>query len=98
MGAILAFIKSNVLLAVAMPLITAILGIIMKKIPNDKIKGIVGPFCRGLGVATTLGCSRWKVTKKLWNSTIEPFFIDLLDNTLVHGINEYIAGLRHDNP
>lgn len=70
---------------------------VLKKIPNDSIKKVVGKFMYGLGVTVTLGLSKWKVTAKFWNKIIEPFFIDLIDNIVGHGIQEFIRGLRSDN-
>ena len=43
------------------------------------IENIVRPVFKGFGVAITLGLSKWKYTKKLWNSILEPVVITLLD-------------------
>ena len=51
----------------------------------------------GAGVACTLGLAKYKFTKKVWNKTMEPYFIDFMDNVFAHGINEFIRGLRSDN-
>ena len=40
---------------------------------------------------------KWKYTKKFWNKTVEPYFVDLLDNVIAHGLAEFIRGLRSDN-
>ena len=45
----------------------------------------------------TLGLGKWKLTKGIWNKTIEPWFIDLLDNIVASAVNGFIAGLRSDN-
>ena len=68
-----------------------------KKIPNAQIKAKVGLLTYGAGVACTLGLGKYKFTKKLWNKTMEPYFIDFMDNVFAHGINEFIRGLRSDN-
>ena len=70
---------------------------ILKRIPNDKIKMVVGGICYRLGVFITLGLSKWKYTAKIWNSTVEPYVIDLIDNVISHGVKEFIKGLRSDN-
>jgi hypothetical protein len=70
---------------------------VLKKIPNDKIKAKVGYWMYGAGVACTLGMGKWKWTKKFWNKTIEPYFVDLIDNVLVAGISKFVEGLRSDN-
>tara|TARA_R110000824_G_scaffold378373_1_gene569904 strand:- start:48 stop:344 length:297 start_codon:yes stop_codon:yes gene_type:complete len=69
---------------------------VLKKIPNDTIKDKVGKVMYGAGVACTLGLSKWKLTRKVWNKVVEPWFIDLLDNVIVTGLNKFIAGLRSD--
>jgi len=73
-----------------------ILAWILKRIPNENIKKWVGRVMYGAGVAVTLGLSKWKYTKKFWNKIIEPWFIDLIDNTICHGVREFIRGLRSD--
>ena len=50
------------------------------KIPNEKIKAVVGKFFYGLGVTITLGLSKYKYTAKFWNKVIEPWVIDFIDN------------------
>ena len=68
-----------------------------KKIPNAQIKAKVGLVMYGAGVACTLGLGKYKFTKKFWNKTMEPYFIDFMDNVFGHGLNEFIRGLRSDN-
>ncbi len=70
---------------------------IFKRIPNDKIQAIVGKFAYGLGVSMTLGLSRWKITAPFWQSTIEPWFVDLFDNIIGTFTVKFIEGIRSDN-
>ena len=70
---------------------------VLKKIPNNKIKAEVGYWMYGAGVACTLGLAKFKWTKGVWNKTIEPYCIDLIDNVLVTGIAKFVEGLRSDN-
>ena len=49
-----------------------------------------------LGAAMTLGMSKWKFTAKIWNKTIEPFFIDLIDNIFGSMVRGLIKGLKSD--
>ena len=70
---------------------------ILKKIPNEKISAFVEGSCQKLGLLATCGLSKWKPTKKLWNKTIEPYFIDLLDNVVGGALRGFIKGLRSDN-
>ena len=70
---------------------------ILKKIPNEKICAFVeGLFCK-LGVAMTAGLSKFKWTKDAWNKTIEPWFIDLIDNIFGSMVRGLIKGLKSDN-
>ena len=75
----------------------AILLVVFKLIKNDWIKKIIGGFTYGLGVTVTLGLSKWPYTRVIWNKIVEPFFIDLIDNIIIHGAEEFIRALRSDN-
>ena len=77
--------------------IAVVVAWVLKKIPNNAIKAKFGALMYGLGVAATLGLSKWKITKKLWNATIEPFIVDAIDNIAVTGIRRFVEGLRSDN-
>ena len=70
---------------------------VLKKVPNQQIAGIVETFFYGCGKTMTLGLSSLSFSKKFWNSTIEPWFIDLFDNTMGAAVRGFIAGLRSDN-
>ena len=70
---------------------------ILKKIPNTTIKAKFGSWMYNLGVVCTLGLGKWKWTKTVWNKTIEPYCIDLIDNVVVTGISKFVEGLRSDN-
>jgi hypothetical protein len=70
---------------------------VLKKIPNKAIKAKFGSWMYNLGVICTLGLGKWKWTKTVWNKTIEPYFIDAIDNILVTGISKFVDGLRSDN-
>ena len=70
---------------------------VLKKIPNNTIKAKFGSWMYNLGVLCTLGMGKWKWTKNVWNKTIEPYFVDAIDNILVTGISKFVDGLRSDN-
>ena len=70
---------------------------LLKKIPNAKLYDFVENASYNLGSILTLGLSKWKLTRKLWNSTIEPYFIDLVDNTIGAFVQGFISGLRSDD-
>ena len=84
-------------------LIVVIVGYIMKKINNSwlrKFRIPVQALFRGFGVVCTLGLSKWKWTAPVWNKTLEPFVVDLIDNVwhILEGIPAgFIEGLHTDN-
>ena len=70
---------------------------ILKKIPNEKICSVVeGLFCK-MGTVMTAGLTKWKPTRKIWNKTVEPYFVDLVDNIFGSAVKGLIKGLRSDN-
>ena len=70
---------------------------VLKKIPNDKICAAVEGSFEKLGILMTAGLTKFWSTKKLWNKTIEPYFIDLVDNIVGGALRGLIKGLRSDN-
>ena len=70
---------------------------VLKKIPNESICSVVETTFESLGKVMTLGLAKWKITKKVWNSTIEPWFIDLVDNVFGSMVRGLIKGLRSDD-
>ncbi len=70
---------------------------IFKAIPNQKIYDFVLTFFQKLGIVMTLGLTKWKWSAPLWNVTIEPYFVDLIENIIGAAIKGFIAGLRSDN-
>ena len=70
---------------------------LLKRIPNDKIYDVVENCAFGLGSVLTLRLGSWKWTKDFWGATIEPYFIDLIDNTVGAFVNGFINGLRSDD-
>ena len=69
---------------------------VLKKIPNEKLYGLVNGLCFKAGTIVTLGLAKWSWSKKIWNQTVEPYFIDLLQNTIGAAINGFIDGLKSD--
>tara|TARA_R100000773_G_scaffold14845_1_gene13569 strand:+ start:9792 stop:10088 length:297 start_codon:yes stop_codon:yes gene_type:complete len=70
---------------------------VLKKIPNESICSVVETTFESLGKVMTLGLGKWSVTKGVWNKTIEPYFIDLVDNVFGSLVRGFIKGLRSDN-
>ena len=91
-----AFVTSKAALYTSAGALGVGLAWVLKKIPNDTIKDKVGKLMYVAGVACTLGLAKWSLTKKVWNKVVEPWFIDLLDNVVVTGLNKFIEGLRSD--
>jgi len=69
---------------------------VLKKVPNEHICSVVETTFESLGSAMTLGLGKWKLTKKVWNTTIEPWFIDIIDNIFGSMVRGFIKGLRSD--
>lgn len=69
---------------------------VLKKVPNEHICSVIETACESVGRVMTLGLSKWSVTKNVWNSTIEPWFIDLVDNIFGSMVRGFIKGLRTD--
>ena len=89
------FLSNNVNLLAGGGIATVVLWV-LKKVPNKELANIVETAFYGMGRAMTLGLSHWKLTKGLWNKTIEPWFIDLADNVAGGAIRGFIRGLRVD--
>lgn len=70
---------------------------VLKKVPNEHICSVLETACESVGRVMTLGLSKWSVTKNVWNSTIEPWFIDLIDNIFGSMVRGFIKGLRADD-
>ena len=70
---------------------------VLKKIPNEHICSVIETACESLGRVMTSGLNKWSMTKKVWNKTIEPWFIDLVDNIFGSMIRGFIKGLRSDD-
>ena len=69
---------------------------VLKKVPNESICSVVETTFESLGRVMTLGLNKWSATKKVWNSTIEPWFIDIVDNVFGSMVRGFIKGLRSD--
>ena len=70
---------------------------VLKKVPNDSICSVIETAFESMGKIMTLGLGKWSVTKKVWNSTIEPWFVDLVDNVFGSMVRGFIKGVRSDN-
>ena len=91
----LTFIINNLTLITGMSSAGLVLWV-LKKVPNEHICSVVETSFETLGKAMTLGLGKWSITKKVWNSTIEPWFIDLVDNFVGGAVRGFVRGLRSD--
>ena len=69
---------------------------LLKRIPNEDLYSWVETGAYWAGKALTLGMGSWKWTKGIWNSTVEKYLIDLVDNTAGAAVEGFIKGLRSD--
>jgi len=82
---------------VFIPVVTAALLALFKIVPNDKIQAVVKKSARFLASKINVAVGKKSWFKGLWNATIEPWLIDLLDNTVVTFMKEFTAELKSDN-
>ena len=82
---------------VFIPVITAALLALFKIVPNDKIQAFVGGIARKLAGLINVAVGKKSWFKVIWNATIEPWLIDLIDNTVVTFMKEFTAELKSDN-
>ena len=91
----LSFLTNNLGLVAGGGIAAAVL-FVLKKVPNQKIASSVEKLFYGAGSCMTLGLAKWSITKKVWNSTIEPWLVDLVDNIVGSAVKGFIRGLRSD--
>ena len=89
-----AYILTKTTAYVGGSILAFVLALIFKKIPNDIFSEKVEGFFHGLGKWCTLTASK---KSKLWNTIIEPWLIDAIDNIIVSALKGFIRGLRSDN-
>ena len=70
---------------------------LLKRIPNEDLYSWVETTGYWVGSTVTLGLSKWRWSRKLWNSTIEPYFVDLIENSFGAALKGLLKGLRSDN-
>ncbi len=75
----------------------AVAGYVLKRIDNKWVYKPIYGACYSLGCIITLGLSKWAITKVIWNKTIEPFVVDLLENILNAVKDGLLGGLHSDN-
>ena len=52
----------------------------------------------GIGTACTLGLSKIKYVKDVWNSTVEPYVVIVLRTIIMNMLSGFIRGLETDKP
>ena len=85
----------------AIGIVGIILNIILKKFITPlalvKIGADIHDFFEAIGIAITLGLSRLPYLKVLWNNTIEPYVLLLLDVLLKNILSGLVEGMETDN-
>ena len=104
MSAILGFLVNNstvVLSIFGIAGFGGLLNIILKKFITKKtlnwLGNGVGACGFGLGVFFTVGLSKWRYTKAVWNKIIEPYVIVFLELIVQKFFGGLIRGLESDN-
>ena len=69
---------------------------LLKRIPNDDLYSWVETGAYWAGKMITLNLGSLRFSKRIWNSTVEPYLIDLVDNTAGAAVEGFIKGLRSD--
>jgi len=80
------------------PVAIAALLALFKAIPNNEVQEFIGAIGKGLGTMINHAVGKKSWVKKIWNFAVEPFVIDLIENTFVTFSTELIKELKSDNP
>jgi hypothetical protein len=77
-----------------------VLGMIIKKASENvgAVKKKVGDFGYKLGKAITDWFQKNKVMKSIWNNTVEPWLIIVVNDILIEFVHQLINGFKSDNP
>ena len=70
---------------------------VLKKVPNEHVCSVIETSFESVGRVMTGGLSKFSWSSKYWNKTVEPWFIDLVDNIFGSMVRGLIKGLRSDN-
>ena len=70
---------------------------VLKKVPNEHICSVVETAFESIGRVMTGGLTKFSWSAKYWNKTVEPWFIDLIDNVFGSMVRGLVKGLRSDN-
>lgn len=70
---------------------------VRKSVPRDVIRSRLTKIFYALGVAMTLGLSKSSMAGPLWNKTLEPVFVDLIEDVSYAVQEGLIKGMKSDN-
>jgi len=70
---------------------------VMKLMPNEKVYAGVRMFFRGIGIIISKTMCAVPIVGSIWNKVIEPYFIDLFQNTILAMCDGLVSGLKQDN-
>lgn len=82
--------------AVPIVLLLGVMGL-NKVLPNEVVKKNLTAFMYRTGVVMTLGMSKHPSVGPVWNKTVEPLVVDLLDNFAYSVKEGLVKGLRSDD-
>lgn len=70
---------------------------ILKKIPTAEIRKAIYDFVFKIFAGISKAMNKWKVTKPIWESLLEPWLINFLDMFVMSILYGIFDGLRSDN-
>jgi len=95
------FIMNNIWAIVGVAGIGGLLSLLLKKFVTDELMTSVSAKVfwvgKAAGVFVTAGLAKWKWTKSIWNSVLEPYVVILLRGIVMNLLNGFVAGLESDN-
>jgi hypothetical protein len=92
---LIGYATSNAAAYIGGSILVVVAGWILKKIPFARFAKWAEEIGRAQGLAVTTFFN--SKLPKLWNSVIEPVFIDTINAVLFAWIRGFIAGLKSDN-
>lgn len=70
---------------------------VRKSVPRDVVRNRLTKIFYALGVAMTLGLSKSSMAGPLWNKTLEPVFVELIEDVSYAVQEGLVKGMKSDN-
>ncbi|MBN4066635.1 hypothetical protein JYU14_00950 [Simkania negevensis] len=64
---------------------------------DENVRPIIEKIGELIGRLVTLNLAKWKLTKGIWNSTVEPFLVIFLRSGVMAMTEGFVKGLLSDN-